>query len=205
MTQYSSGWLGRAEIMHFEDGDPHENPWVAGKPTSEDIQVETCNPQWFETFAAQKAEIEGALAQTALHIEHVGSTAVPDLAAKPVIDIDLIVTDPEDEDSYVPALEALGYRLQIRERSWYQHRMLRYENPRVNLHVFGPACPEHIRHILFRDWLRDHPADRQRYAQAKLLAKDGVTNATDYNARKQNVVRAIYQDIFRSHGWLTEA
>jgi GrpB-like predicted nucleotidyltransferase (UPF0157 family) len=53
--------------------------------------------------------------------------------------------------------------------------------------------------------LRDHPADRQRYAQAKLLAKDGVTNATDYNARKQNVVRAIYQDIFRSHGWLTEA
>lgn len=204
MTQYSPNWAQRAEIMHFEDGDPNENPWVAGKPTPENIQVEPSNPQWVETFAAKKAEIEQVLAQTALHIEHVGSTAVPDLAAKPVIDIDLIVADPEDEDSYVPALEALGYQLRIRERSWYQHRMLRHENPRVNLHVFGPSCPEHIRHILFRDWLRDHPADRQRYAEAKLLAKDGVTNATDYNARKQNVVRTIYQDIFRSRGWLTE-
>ncbi len=205
MTDYSQNWPEGAEIMHFEDGDPNENPWIAGKPTPENIQVEACNPQWVETFAAKKAEIEQALAQTALLIEHVGSTAVPDLAAKPVIDIDLIVADPEDEDCYVTALVALGYQLRIRERSWYQHRMLRHENPRVNLHVFGPASPEHIRHILFRDWLRDHPSDRQHYAQAKLLAKDGVTNATDYNARKQNVVRAIYQDIFRSRGWLKEA
>lgn len=204
MTHHLQDRPDRTKIMHFEDGDPEENPWITGKPTREDIQVEAYNPQWAETFSPCKAEIERVLSHTALHIEHVGSTAVPELAAKPVIDIDLIVADPEDEDSYIPVLEALGYQLRIRERSWYQHRMLRLEQPRVNLHVFGPSCPEHIRHILFRDWLRDHPADRQRYSQAKLLAKDGVTNATDYNARKKNVVRDIYQDIFRSRRWLED-
>lgn len=137
-----------------------------------------------------------------LEIEHVGSTAVPDLPAKPVIDIDLIVPDPEREEQYVPALQALGYDLTIRERSWYQHRMLRREEPRVNLHVFGPACPEHARHVLFRDWLRQQPADRKRYAEAKMLAKDGVDTAHDYNRRKQDVVLDIYQAIFKSRGWI---
>lgn len=78
--------------------------------------------------------------------------------------------------------------------------MLRQEAPRVNLHVFGPDCPEHIRHILFRDWLSTHPDDLQRYAQAKMQAKEGVDNVSDYNQRKQTVVRGIYQKIFQSQG-----
>lgn len=188
-------------IVRFEEGDPAENPWINGQPKQERIKVEAYNPRWAEQYEIGKAEINAAVPGL-LEIEHVGSTAVPDLPAKPVIDIDLIVPDPEREEQYVPALQALGYDLTIRERSWYQHRMLRREEPRVNLHVFGPACPEHARHVLFRDWLRQQPADRKRYAEAKMLAKDGVDTAHDYNRRKQDVVLDIYQAIFKSRGWI---
>lgn len=204
MTINTCDWPDPLAIMTFEDGDPDENPWVAGKPQTEEISVEAYDPQWAAQFVSLRQDIEQALAQSALKTEHVGSTAVPELPAKPVIDIDLIVADPEDEAAYIPALEALGYQLRVRERSWYQHRMLRHDHPRVNLHIFGPSCPEHIRHILFRDWLREHPADRQLYADAKMQAKQGVSNATDYNARKQHVVREIYRAIFASRGWVTD-
>jgi len=195
-------WPDEGLIMTFEEGDPSENPWVRCKPKREEIEVEQYSPLWVEQYEIRRSEIEAAIPEVALSVEHVGSTAVPGLPAKPVIDIDLIVADPEREDSYIPPLEAIGYELTVRERSWYQHRMLRHDNPRVNLHVFGPACPEHVRHILFRDWLRERPVDRQRYADAKILAKDGVTNASDYNSRKQNVVRDIYSGIFKSRGWI---
>lgn len=196
-------WPDIAQIIRFEDGDPNENPWVNGAPAPEHIAVEPYDSAWAQHYEGFKDNIETALSGTVLGLEHVGSTAVPGLPAKPVIDIDLIVVDPEQEDSYVPALEALGYELTIRERSWYEHRMLRLQHPRVNLHVFGPACPEHIRHLLFRDWLRQHPDDRARYADAKTLAKSGAANALEYNRRKQSVVRDIYQAIFDSRGWVT--
>ncbi|KQU81770.1 hypothetical protein ASD00_35055 [Ensifer sp. Root31] len=194
-------WPDEATIITFEEGDPAENPWVNGRPKREEIEVERYNPMWVEQYEILEAEIKALIPEVALSVEHVGSTAVPGLPAKPVIDIDLIVPDPEREDDYVPVLEALGYELTVRERSWYQHRMLRHENPRVNLHVFGRGCAEHVRHILFRDWLREHPADKQRYADAKMLAKDGVSSAPEYNLRKQDVVREIYQNIFNNRGW----
>lgn len=187
-------------IAVFEEGDPQENPWVDGAPVLERIEVQAHDPVWAVQFLARKQGLQAALADKALAIEHVGSTAVPDLPAKPVIDIDLIVADPDDEGVYVPALESLGYRLTVRERSWYQHRMLRLDAPRVNLHVFGPACPEHVRHLLFRDWLRAHPSDRLHYADAKAQAKAGADTAPTYNQRKQAVVRAIYDKLFASHG-----
>lgn len=193
-------WNAR-EIMTFKEGDPHENPWVAGKPKAEDISVEPHSPQWATLFGSQRDSIAQALGGAALAIEHVGSTAVSGLPAKPVIDIDLIVNDPAEE-TYIPALAGIGYELTVRERSWYQHRMLRLEHPRVNLHVFGPDCPEHIRHRLFRDWLRDHSEDRQLYADAKWAAQDGVKTADEYNRKKQDVVRQIYQRIFVSKAWL---
>lgn len=194
--------LNAMEIMTFEEGDPNENPWVAGKPKQEDISVEPYSPQWEASFESQRDKIAHALGETAVAIEHVGSTAVLGLPAKPVIDIDLIVSDPNEEQAYVPALTRVGYELTVRERSWYQHRMLRLEHPRVNLHVFGPDCPEHTRHRLFRDWLREHADDRQLYADAKLAAKHGVSTAHDYNKNKQEVVRNIYQRIFISNGWM---
>lgn len=191
-----------SEIMTFHEGDPNENPWVESEPRKEDIAVVAYSSGWSRAFEILRNTIATELGEVALTIEHVGSTAVPALPAKPVIDIDLIVTDPESEGAYVPSLKALGFELTVRERTWYRHRMLRLDHPRVNLHVFGPDCPEHLRHLLFRDWLLEHPEDRQRYADAKLAAKHGVDNAHDYNQKKQAVVRGIYQKIFESRGWL---
>ncbi len=188
--------------MTFEDGDPEENPWVTGQPLVEEIQIETYSPEWPQLFESSRDRIANALPGIAISIEHIGSTAVPGLAAKPVIDIDLIVSNPEQEEKYVPALVSLGYELTIREKTWYQHRVLRHNTPRVNLHVFGPECPEHIRHILFRNWLCDHAIDRQRYVEAKLTAKNSVTTMQDYNQNKQELVRDIYRNIFKYHGWI---
>ena len=187
--------------MTFEEGDPNENPWVAGKPKREDISLEPYSADWVRIFESQRDIITQILGRAALVIEHVGSTAVPGLLAKPVVDIDLIVKDPNEENIYIPALVEAGYGLTVRESSWYQHRMLRLKQPRVNLHVFGLGCPEHIRHLLFRDWLRGHPADRKLYADAKMGASVGANTAHCYNQRKQAVVREIYQKIFAAHGW----
>ena len=189
------------DIMTFLKCDPAENPWIAGKPRTEEIKIEAYSPEWPKLFETRKCQIAEALLGIALNIEHVGSTAVPGLSAKPVIDIDLIVSDPDREQDYVPALSALGYVLTVRELSWYRHRMLRHDTARVNLHVFGPDCPEHIRHVLFREWLCGHSEDRERYADIKLKATLGVDNAQNYNRNKQAAVRAIYQRIFEHHGW----
>lgn len=187
--------------MTFEEGDPDENPWVSGKPKQETISVEPFTSEWSVQFAEERAKISQVLGENAHTIEHVGSTAVEGLPAKPVMDIDLIVKDPGQEESYVPALSLLGYELTVREPSWYSHRMLRREKPRVNLHVFGLDSPEHTRHILFRDWLRNHPEDRQYYAQAKLVSALDVKTVSEYNAKKQDAVRRIYRKIFTSRGW----
>jgi GrpB-like predicted nucleotidyltransferase (UPF0157 family) len=198
--------INPTDIITFEDGDPAENPWViAGEPRTEEIKIEAYSLEWPKLFGTSKSLIDKALSGVALNIEHIGSTAVPRLSAKPVIDIDLIVNDPDRDEDYVPVLSAIGYVLTVRERSWYRHRMLWHDAPRVNLHVFGPSCPEHIRHVLFRDWLRDHPDDQARYAEVKLKAKIGVDNGQDYNRNKQAVVREIYQRIFEHRGWTTVA
>ena len=188
------------EIIQHYDPDPQLNPWVQGVPIKEDIRVVDYDPAWPATYARLAVEIREKLGPLVLRLDHIGSTSVPGLAAKPVIDVDLIVPDPTDEAAYVPALAALGYDLVIREPGWHQHRCLRHESPRVNLHVFGPDCPENIRHRLFRDWLREHPDDRARYAQAKHGAITGADHVMDYNLRKQPVIREIYARAFQAAG-----
>lgn len=189
------------EITTFPASDPDENPWVAGPPPPECLSVVPYDPSWPERFQDLARKVKAALGDGALAIDHVGSTAVPGLPAKDVVDIDLVVADPADESSYVPALDRLGYRLTVREPSFYEHRCLRLADPRVNLHVFGPDCPEHIRHQLFRDWLRDHPDDRIRYEQAKRTALTDDGTVVEYNARKEAVVLEIYDRLFRARGW----
>lgn len=181
--------------MTFEEGDSSENPWIEGAPQKEKIEVVEYNPEWPSLFIKQKSRIQNALGSVVISINHVGSTAVPGLPAKPVIDIDLIVAHPENEQLYVPLLEELGYQLTIREPSWYQHRMLRLEQPRVNLHIFALDCPEHIRHILFRDWLVSHPEDKELYQNVKKEALISVDNVQSYNQNKQVVIRDIYNRI----------
>lgn len=194
-------WPPPAAIRHFAAGDPGENPFVRGVPEADPVEIVAYSPEWPSTFELERELIARALRDVALKIEHVGSTAVPSLAAKPVVDIDLIVDDPALESAYAPALAPLGYALTIRENGWYGHRMLRKERPRINLHVFGRRCPEHFRHLLFRDWLRANPDDRARYERAKAAAGVGARDVSDYNSRKQDVVRGIYGAIFRSRGW----
>lgn len=189
-------------IMRHYDSDPDENPWVRGKPAPESIAIVAYDPEWPARYDELAADLRRALGPVALDIQHIGSTAVPGLPAKPVIDIDVAVADPTREDLYVPALEALGYELRVREPSWHQHRCLQLASPRVNLHVFGPDCPEAIRHRMFRDWLRGSAEDRQRYAQAKQGAASDTQDMTQYNQRKQDVVRDIYDRVFRAAGFI---
>ncbi|GAA2527303.1 GrpB family protein [Winogradskya humida] len=112
----------------------------------------------------------GRAGRPVIALDHVGSTAVPGLPAKDRLDIDLIVADPADESAYVPALATAGYTLRTREPQWYEHRCLWTDPHDVNLHVFGPDCDEYLRHLILRDWLRTHPADRDRYAAQKYEA-----------------------------------
>ncbi len=107
-------------------------------------------------------------------LEHVGSTSVPGLPAKPIIDILLVVPDSSDEPAYAPRLEGAGYVLRIREPEWHEHRLFKGPDTSVNVHVFSTGCPEIDRMILFRDRLRAYPADRDEYLAAKreLAARD---------------------------------
>ena len=156
------------------------------------IELIDHDSDWAAIFREQAVRIRDALGSRAHRIEHVGSTAVPDLIAKPIIDVVLEVPDSADEESYVPELATLGYVLRIREPHWLAHRLLRGYRPRVNLHVFTADCPETDRMLRFRDWLRAHPDDRERYAAAKrdLAARDW-TYVQQYADAKTEVITAI--------------
>lgn len=125
------------------------------------------DPAWPALYEREARRIRGALAGRALLIEHVGSTAVPGLAAKPLVDVVLAVADSADERAYVPDLEAAGYVLRIREPDWHQHRLLKGPDTDVNLHVFSDGCEEIGRLLRFRDRLRRNEEDRLLYERAK--------------------------------------
>ena len=192
-------------IRHFDD-DPDGIEWVGVDPPRQPIKVVEPDPAWPVQFEVLAARIRRALGNRALAVEHVGSTSVPDLAAKPIIDIDVTVADPCDESSYVPDLEAAGFRLRLREPGWHEHRLIVADDPRVNVHVFGAGSPEVIRHRMLRDWLSEHPDDRERYAAAKRTSAEASNRVGgvvgDYNQRKQPVVRDILDRMFRAHGLL---
>jgi GrpB-like predicted nucleotidyltransferase (UPF0157 family) len=136
-------------------------------PSSGPVVLADYDPEWRRLFEREADRIRDALGARALQIEHAGSTAVPGLAAKPIIDIVLVVADSSDEAAYVPALESAGYLLRVREPDWFQHRLLKGPDANVNVHVFSPGCAEIERMLLFRDWLRSNAADRELYERAK--------------------------------------
>lgn len=152
------------------------------------------DPQWKTMFDVEARRIRDAMGNRVKLLEHVGSTSVPGLSAKPVIDMVLAVADSADEAAYVPALEAIDYSLRIREPDWYEHRMLKPEGLSGNLHVFSSKCEEIDRMILFRDWLRDHPEDRIFYENKKQeLASRTWKYMQNYADAKSEVVREILQ------------
>jgi GrpB-like predicted nucleotidyltransferase (UPF0157 family) len=132
-----------------------EPPRLTGK-----LQVVDYDPRWPALFRREAARIRALLGERALRLEHIGSTSVPEPAAKPIIDILLVVADPADEPAYLPDLEAAGYVLIIREPEWFQHRCLKGPDTNLNLHVHPPDSPEIERSLLFRERLRTAPPPR---------------------------------------------
>ena len=150
------------------------------------------DPGWAGTGAGLVDAINAALGPAALMVAHVGSTSVPGLAAKPLIDLVLGVDDATDEDAYVPALTALGYALHLREPDWHQHRLLRRDDPAVNLHVFGAGTREIDRMLAFRDHLRRDDRDRALYEATKNeLGSRTWAHTQDYADAKSDVVADI--------------
>ncbi len=132
-------------------------------PHAAPILLQDYDPEWPRLFEREQARIRAALGDRMIGLEHTGSTAVPGLAAKPIIDMTLIVADSAEEDTYVPGLEAAGYVLRIREPEWYEHRLFKGPDTNVNLHTFSRGCEEIERSLLFRDRLRESDADRVFY------------------------------------------
>jgi shikimate dehydrogenase len=169
------------------------------EPFAIKVIIEPYNPEWPDWYAAERVRVAAALGPRALRIEHTGSTSVPDLPAKPIIDMLLLVADPADEPAYVPALERAGYVLRLREPDWYQHRFFHRRvsegaDRDVNMHVFAPdtGAVEIARILAFRDWLRTHPEDRDLYATTKhRLATRNWKYVQHYADAKSTVINDI--------------
>ncbi len=152
------------------------------------------DPHWPKAFEQEANRIRSVLGKKALHIEHVGSTSVPGLCAKPIIDLLLVVEDSADEPSYVLALEAAGYTLRIREPEWFEHRLFKGPETDINLHVFSTGASEIERMLRFRDWLQNNETDRDKYAQVKRsLAKNKWRYVQHYADAKTSIVQEIME------------
>jgi GrpB-like predicted nucleotidyltransferase (UPF0157 family) len=157
-----------------------------------DIVIAEYDQHWPTQFRREAERIQTALGDRALQVEHIGSTSVPSLAAKPIIDILLVVADSADESTYLPDLEGAGYSLRFREINWYQHRLLSGPDTDINLHIFSAGCPEIDRVLMFRDRLRNDSADRDLYACTKsTLAQQEWKHIQEYADAKTAVVEEI--------------
>ncbi|MBP2330196.1 GrpB-like predicted nucleotidyltransferase (UPF0157 family) [Kibdelosporangium banguiense] len=167
------------------------------QPYAVKVVVAEYDPRWPAWFEEEHDKIRAALGPAVVGIEHVGSTSVPGLAAKPVIDIALAVPDSSTEDAFVPALKAVGFRFHIREAEHHEHRVFyrRVEfghDRNVNLHVYTAGCVEFDRYLVFRDWLRANDSDRLLYEKTKLeLAKRDWAYVQDYADAKTGVIQQI--------------
>ena len=168
------------------------NDVLIGGVEKREILVVDYNPLWPEKFQKHAAILWQALASKALCIEHVGSTSVPGLAAKPIIDIVVVVEDSGDEGAYLPALLSAGYVLRVREPDWHQHRMVRASELDVHVHIFSTGCIEVTRQLAFRDHLRRNAEDRLLYQSVKRrLAGEDWPDMDAYARAKTRVVEQI--------------
>ena len=150
------------------------------------------DPSWPSLFRREATRVRSTLGATVKLLEHAGSTSVPGLPAKPIVDMILAVPDSSDESTYVPPLEAAGYVLRIREPHWFEHRVFKGPDTNVNLHVFTVGCAEIDQMLLFRDWLRQSAEDRDLYASTKrALAARDWKYVQNYADAKTGVVHEI--------------
>ncbi len=170
-------------------------------PLNAPIHLSPYDPEWPRLYEAQAALVRAALGARVLGLEHVGSTSVPGLIAKPIIDMQLVVADSAREEAYLADLEAAGFVLRIREPDWWEHRMFRRASPAVHLHVFSDQCPETLRVLAFRDHLRRHEADRRLYEGAKrALAARVWKDMQNYADAKTTVIEQILSRALAEEG-----
>ncbi len=190
-----------AQPTDHQDGQPYTEEqlaatWVSGQPPvlTGPVVIVDYDPGWPESYRREAAAIREVLGDRVLLLEHVGSTSVPGLAAKPIIDIDLEVVDSADEPAYLTDLEAAGYTLVIREPGWHEHRCLKGPGANINLHVFSTGNVVVERNTIFRDWLRSHDADRDLYARTKRdLATKEWKYIQNYADAKTEVIDEIVE------------
>lgn len=177
---------------HAPDADP-ETPVNTRTAVNGQVTLVEYDPVWPAMFRREEGRIRDALGDRAIQVHHIGSTAVPGLIAKPCIDILLVVDDADADDAYVPDLERAGYVLRISEiDDGGPHRVFKGSEINLNLHVWSVGSPRIDRHLDFRDWLRSHPEDRERYANAKHeLARQNWQYMQDYADAKDDVVQEI--------------
>jgi GrpB-like predicted nucleotidyltransferase (UPF0157 family) len=165
---------------------------IIGEIEQPPIVIADYDPAWPERFRQEDVRIRAALGEVALSVEHIGSTSVPGLAAKPIVDILLVVEDSGDEASYLPAMEEAGYVLRVREPDFDEHRMFRTPEKDVHVHVFSAGSPEIERYLLLCDRLRQNEGERELYAQTKReLAKRDWPTMEHYAEAKTEVVEGI--------------
>jgi GrpB-like predicted nucleotidyltransferase (UPF0157 family) len=159
-----------------------------GPPDSGPIELVEYKSEWALRFNAERERLAPLLGSLALSIAHIGSTAVPGLAAKPVIDVGVLVTNLDALDARVPAIEMGGYALRLSE---FGHRMFRNAMHNVHVHAWSLQA-EFERHLLFRDRLRASPQDRALYERVKReLATRDWPSRNDYAEAKSETIAAI--------------
>jgi GrpB-like predicted nucleotidyltransferase (UPF0157 family) len=168
------------------------NDALIGGVEKREIAVVDYDALWPEKFHKHAAILSRALGAKALAIEHVGSTSVPELAAKPIIDIIVQVEDSGNEPAYLPDLLTAGYVLRVHETDWHQHRVLRTPEADVHVHIFSAGCIEVTRQLAFRDHLRRNAGDRLLYQSTKRrLAEEDWPDMDAYALAKTEVVEQI--------------
>lgn len=162
---------------------------LIGGVEEREIKVVPPDPTWPDRFAVERTKIVAALGAKAIRVDHIGSTSIPGLAAKPIIDIDLSIKDADHEEDYLPALVAAGYQLRVREPG---HRMLRTPNFGLHVHCCTIGSDWERRHLLFRDWLRNDQTDRAVYGELKKeLARRDWSDMNSYAEAKSSLIREI--------------
>jgi GrpB-like predicted nucleotidyltransferase (UPF0157 family) len=165
---------------------------LIGGVEKRDIKIAGYDSRWPALFEKHAKIIAGAIGSAACRIEHIGSTSVPGLAAKPIIDILVVVKDSGDESVYLRQLEAAGYLLRVREPDWYEHRMFRTSERDVHVHIYSDGCPEIQRCFTFRDRLRRNSGERKRYEQIKRqLAAQDWPDMNAYARAKTQVIEEV--------------
>ncbi|KAI0469789.1 grpb/dephospho-CoA kinase [Xylariaceae sp. FL0804] len=200
-----------ADLLKDTEFEPSKVQRIAHRRSAPPLKVVPYDPAWPSHFQSLQSKIMTAVGKSAVSVAHTGSTSIPGIPAKPIIDIDAVVSDVEDEAAYVPALEAAGFHFILREPHWHGHRFFctyGQERPPAmpcNLHVWGAACPTEVeRHRIFRDWLLECAEDRELYARTKAEASSESLrlgeSMMEYTQRKEEVIRQVLKRAFRNLG-----